>query len=250
MAETSTIATINAWYQTPLGMALLKSELAGLANVLPQIFGYYIVQIGGPNEILLTSPINNRIIINQDTSTPNDALAVKCQLDELPFLPESIDIVLLFHILEFSQKPISILQEVYTTLIPNGYVIIFGFNPCSLWGLTSLWKKSKEIPWIGSWISPKRMRQSLDKIGFNIGDYKSFYFRPPKNNGEQLLFLEGIGQIFWPYCGATYMFVAQKTVAGLTPIKPLLSFIKYFKTPKILPKPTASSNQCNKNQHI
>jgi hypothetical protein len=92
------------------------------------------------------------------------------------------------------------------------------------------------------------MRQWLSKTGFSIGDYKSFYFRPPNNKLKKLLFMEGIGPIFWPYCGASYMFVAQKTVAGLTPIKPLPSLAKYFKKSSVLPKPTTRTSQCNKDQ--
>ncbi|EKE01115.1 MAG: generic methyl-transferase [uncultured bacterium] len=249
MSEISTISAINKWYQTPLGAALLKAELVGLADVLPQIFGYYIAQIGGPtdnNEILAASRINNRIIVNPYSAAPiNGSLTVQCQLDELPFLPESIDAFVLFHILESASNPKAILKEIYTSLMPNGYVIIFGFNPYSLWGLTSPWKKTNKAPWSGNWIGPGHMRKWLSKIGFSIGDYKTFYFRPPNNNPEKLLFMEGLGQIFWPYCGASYMIVAQKTVAPLTPIRPLLSLAKYFKTAKALPKPTTRTSQCN-----
>jgi len=251
MNKTSYAAAINKWYQKPVGAALLKAELAGLTTVLPQIFGYYIMQIGGPtnnNEILAASPIHNHIIANTDviTITPtNDSLVVQCQPDELPFLPENIDAMVMFHILEFAKNPKEILKEIYTTLMPNGYVIIFGFNPYSLWGISPLWKKSKEIPWRGNWISPRHMRQWLAKTGFSIGDYKTFYFRPAGNDPEKLLFLEGIGQIFWPYWGASYMFVAQKTIVGLTPIKPP-SFNKYFKAVRVLPKPSGTT-QCNKN---
>ncbi|CAL7964235.1 Generic methyl-transferase [Gammaproteobacteria bacterium] len=249
MSETSDIAALAEWYKKPVGAVLLQSELVGLSSILPQIFGYYIIQIGGPisnDEVLATSHIHNHIIVNPDTATPNDSPAVRCQLDELPFLPDSIDAAVLFHVLEFAQNPKAILKEIYTTLMPNGYAIIFGFNPYSLWGMTPLWQKQKEVPWLGNWISPGHMRHLLAKIGFSIGDYKTFYFRPPNTSTGQLLFLEGLGQIFWPYCGASYMFVAQKTLATLTPIKPLFSFVKYFKTAKTLPKP-ARTSQYNKN---
>lgn len=246
--STSNIAALTEWYKNPPGTVLLQSELVGLSTVLPQIFGYYIMQIGGPvdnNEVLKTSRIHNRIVINPTISSfSNDSLTVQCQLDELPFLSNSIDAIIMFHILEFSQNPKAILKEIYTTLMPSGYVIIFGFNPCSLWGIAPLWQKQKEIPWFGNWISPGHLRHLLDEVGFSIGDYKTFYFRPPNIRTEQLLFLEGLGQIFWPYCGASYMFVAQKTLTKLTPIKPLFSLVKYFKTAKALPKPIRSS-QCN-----
>ena len=243
------IAALNEWYQKPIGAALLQSELAGLSEVLPKIFGYYIMQMGGQtnnSEVLAASHIHNRIIVNPDIAflLTNDSLAVQCQLDELPFLPESIDAVVMFHALEFAENPKSILKEVYTALIFNGYAIIFGFNPYSLWGISSLWqKKLKEMPWLSNWISPGDMRRWLAKVGFSIGDYKTFYFRPPSNNPEQLLLLESIGQAFWPYCGASYMFIVQKTITPLTPIRPLFSLTKHLKTAKALPKPTARISQ-------
>lgn len=243
------IVALNKWYQQPIGAALLQSELAGLSKVLPQIFGYYIMQMGSQtsnSEVLATSHIHNRIIINPDTTSPliDDSLVVQCQLDELPFLPESIDAVVMFHALDFAQQPKLILKEIYTTLMFNGYAIIFGFNPYSLWGISSPWqKKPKEMPWLSNWISPGHMRQWLIEVGFSIGDYKTFYFRPPSNNPEQLFFLESIGQMFWPYCGASYMFIAQKTITPLTPIRPLFSLAKHLKTAKALPKPTTRTSQ-------
>lgn len=255
MSEIGNIAALSEWYKKPIGTALLQSELVGLSNILPQIFGYYIIQIGGPidsNEILATSHIHNHIIINSQASHhSNNSLAVQCELYELPFLPESIDVAVLFHVLEFSKKPRSILKEIYTALIPNGYAIIFGFNPYSLWHIASFWEKQKQTPWLGNWISSWRMRHLLVDTSFSIGDYKTFYFRPPSNNTEKLLFLENIGKIFWPYCGASYMFVVQKKIAALTSVGPILSFMKYFKTAKALPKPATRDNQkCNKNQTI
>jgi SAM-dependent methyltransferase len=248
----SNITVLNEWYKKPIGAALLQSELAGLSEVLPKIFGYYIMQMGSQtnnSEVLAASHIHNRIIVNPDTTLPliDDSLTIQCQPDELPFLPESIDAVIMFHALEFTQKPKLILKEIYTALMFNGYAIIFGFNPYSLWGISSLWqKKSKEMPWLGNWISPGYMRRYLAKVGFSVGDYKTFYFRPPSNNPEQLLFLERVGQFFWPCCGASYMIIAQKTVTPLTPIRPLFSLAKHLKTAKALPKPTARISQCNK----
>jgi SAM-dependent methyltransferase len=247
MATKAPTTVLNKWYQTPLGCALLKAELGGLADVLPQMFGYYIAQIGGPtnnNEILATSPIHNHILINSNIVPTNKSLLIQCHLDELPFLPESIDVFVLFHTLEFANNPKAILNEIYTSLIPYGYVVIFGFNPYSLWGLAYSWETPKEAPWSGNWISPGHIRQWLSKTGFSIGDYKTFYFRPPGNKPNKLLFMEGIGQFFWPYCGASYMYVAQKIITTLTPIRPHLSLAKYFKDAKAVPKPTRTI-QCN-----
>jgi SAM-dependent methyltransferase len=226
---------------------LLTYELIGLSNILPQLFGYYIVQIGGPTknaDPLHSSSIHNRIIINPaDKSTTS----IQCNLDELPFLPESIDAILLFHILEFVKSPHTILKEVYNSIINGGHLVIFGFNPQSLWGITKIFKHPKRNIWNGHWLNPKKLRHSLLKIGFSVGDYQIFYFRPPNTNTKKMLFMEGLGQIFWPYCGASYMLVAKKTSTIITPLKKLGPLVRETVLVKRLPKPSGRVTQCNRN---
>lgn len=221
---------------------MLKSEIAGLSNILPKIFGYYIAQIGGPtgdNGILSTSKIHNHIIINPSTVLSHGLLAVQCNLDELPFLPESIDAIVLFHALEISKNPKAVLKEAYNSLINGGYLIILGFNPRSLWGINKFLQHAKGEIWSGDWIPTNKLRHWLVQLGFCVGDYQTFYFRPPHKNPEKMLFLEGIGQIFWPYSGASYMFVAHKTSTIVTPINAHKSRISHQELAKALPKPTS-----------
>jgi ubiquinone/menaquinone biosynthesis C-methylase UbiE len=54
---------------------------------------------------------------------------------ELPFATQSLDLVVLPHVLEFAAEPHQVLREVERVLIPEGQVIICGFNPSSLWGM-------------------------------------------------------------------------------------------------------------------
>ncbi len=53
---------------------------------------------------------------------------------ELPFASQSLDLVVLPHVLEFAHEPHQILREVERVLIPEGQIIVTGFNPASLWG--------------------------------------------------------------------------------------------------------------------
>jgi len=222
-----------------------------LSTILPNIFGYYIAQAGEPtgsNKVLSASNIHNHIIINPSAPLASNLLAIQCKLDELPFLPESIDAIVLFHILEFYKNPKVILRETYDALINGGYLIILGFNPRSLWGITKFLKRTKNSIWNSNWISPNKMRHWLINTGFSVGDYQTFYFRPPNENTEKMLFMEGVGQIFWPYCGASYMFIAHKTTTIATPVNELKSLVNNQKMAEALPKPTSRATQCNHNQ--
>lgn len=215
------------------------------------MFGYYIVQIGGPtsnNEILASSTIHNHIVVNPAISLNQNVLAIQCKLEELPFLPKSIDVMVLIHILEFVSNPTIIIKEIYDALIKGGYLIIFGFNPYSLWGITKLIKNSKESIWQGKWITPSKLQHLLSTTNFNVGDYQTFYFRSPTCQTKKLSFAETLGKLFCPYFGASYMMVAQKASRLITPITNLKQLVKHQKTVivKGLPKPTSRVATCNR----
>jgi len=222
-----------------------------LTKVLPKIFGYYIAQIGGPfgnDDILFSSPIHNKIIVNPGDSLTNNTLVIRCKLEDLPFLPESIDAIVMLHILEFTKYPKLILKEIYDSLIPGGYAVILGFNPYSLWGITKFFNQAKTGIWSGNWLKPSQLRRWLLDMEFSLEDYQTFYFRPPSENAKKTSVMEDIGQTFWPYCGASYMFIAKKTSIAVTPIgNTEESFVKSGGTIKALPKPTSRATQCNRN---
>ena len=195
----------------------------------------------GKNKILSSSPIHNKIIINpDDLPISDDILPVQCEIIDLPFLPESIDAVVMLHILEFTKNPKVILREVYDALIPGGYVIILGFNPHSLWGITKFFKRIKTDIWHGNWLNSRRLRRWLFDMGFDLENHQTFYFHPPCENAKKIAIIEEIGQIFWPCCGASYMMLAKKTSMVVTPISNTNeSFVKSNEVIKGLAKPTS-----------
>jgi SAM-dependent methyltransferase len=62
-------------------------------------------------------------------------VALHCEFDALPFPNHSLDLVVLPHALELARDPHLTLREVERVLVPEGRVVITGFNPLSLWGL-------------------------------------------------------------------------------------------------------------------
>ena len=61
--------------------------------------------------------------------------ALACDFAALPFPANSLDLVVLPHTLELHADPQPTLREVERVLVPEGRVVISGFNPASLWGL-------------------------------------------------------------------------------------------------------------------
>mgnify|MGYP003349025129 FL=1 len=98
----------EAWLQTPLGRYLLAREQAYIDNTVADIFGYNALQIGLPGLDLLRA---NRMPLRATVDRAATA-NLRAEFTELPVVSASVDLVLLPHVLEFSESPHQILREV------------------------------------------------------------------------------------------------------------------------------------------
>ena len=113
-------------------------------------------------------------------------------------------------------------EELYRIIIPNGYCILWAFNPFSFAGLRNLVGFENNFPWNGNFISLSYCQNILKEKGFVIEEAKIFNYQPiffDKKNIYISLF-ESIGDRWFPLLGNIYCIVARKDVPGLTPIKP------------------------------
>lgn len=152
--------------------------------------------------------------------------------EQLPFDGRSVDIMLLPHTLEFADDPHQVLREVSRVLTPEGYVVILGFNPFSLWGLWRLLRRRRgNAPWNGHFMQLARVKDWLNLLDFEIDRGKIFYYRPPlasETTMDRLHFLDPAGDRWWPMAGAVYLLVAKKRVVGMTPLRPEWRTTKAF----------------------
>ena len=220
------MSTLREWFDTPLGRRLLQQEKRVLDSLLPQLFGYHLVQIGcvGGPDWLAASRIKHRCRL----ATPylpgtGEEASAQCAADSLPIAGDSVDVVVLAHVLEFELQPHQVLREVERILIPEGHMLLVGFNPLSLWGLRRLAEFRRRSPWQGRFRTASRIKDWLALLGFELVSQHSVLFAPPFDNRllqRQWGFLEASGRRWWPYLGAAYILLAKKRVATLTPIKP------------------------------
>jgi len=212
---------MNEWYHWHLGRKLINAERYFLDKIMPKLLGYYLVQLGGPADYdFLSSPIPHRLRVDpKDLALGSNF--IRAEFAELPFLPESIDVVVIAHILEFVRNPRAILTEIQSILTPSGYLVILGFNAWSLWGLIKLFKH-KTFPWNGRFLSIWRTTRWLKQLGFEITERKTCCFNLPLGGFYCLTnakWVEKILHFFLPFCGASYILVCKKRVIALTPIK-------------------------------
>lgn len=222
---------LRNWYAGALGRELLDAERHQLDEILPDLFGYYLVQVGAPagQYLLGASLIRHHIVtdaIHPDAGEHGGRASVMyAHAGVLPLQSDSVDVVVLHHVLDFESLPHEVLREVERTLVPDGHVVIVGFNPWSLWGIRRLftWHRGEHTPWRGAFRSIIRIKDWLALLGFDVVATRTRFFRPPLRRPglmRRLQWMERLGARAWPYLGGTYIIVAKKRVVALTPIKP------------------------------
>ncbi|MCW8827629.1 MAG: class I SAM-dependent methyltransferase [Gammaproteobacteria bacterium] len=221
---------LRRWYQSPLGKMVEQEELGLMAQVLPNLFGYHLLQAGAPMgvDMLASSRIVHRLILDDVPSEAGEGSAPLGRLvgrsDQLPLQSDSLDVLLLPHTLEFAEHPHEVLREAERTLIPEGHLVILVFNPLSLFGLRRLFTGWRDDPpWNGHFYSALRIRDWLALLGFDTVLVRNYFYRPPLQNPRLMRPLEPIERLARRLCsplGGGYILVAKKRVATLTPIKP------------------------------
>jgi SAM-dependent methyltransferase len=221
---------LRQWFATVPGAEILEAERQALDQILPNLFGYHLLQVGIPAHVNLveSSRISHCMVLDDTppSATRGDA-ALHCLYAEagaLPVASDSLDVLLLPHTLELEANPHEVLREADRTLVPEGHVVILGFNPWSLWGLWRLltgWRQ--RAPWCCRFFSINRIKDWLALLGFDTLHVRTYFFRPPFQSAgimRRFRFLERAGERWWPILGGGYVLVARKRVSTLTPIRP------------------------------
>ena len=147
--------------------------------------------------------------------------------EALPVATQSMDLVVLPHVVEFAAEPHQILREVDRVMMPEGRLIIVGFNPWSLWGLRQAFSFQENLlPWSGRFVSLVRLKDWLSLLGFDVSAGQLACYSPPFISEKWLTrfdFMERAGDRWWGVAGGIYMLQAIKRVQGMRLIAPAWS---------------------------
>lgn len=215
------------WLRTPLGRALLNEEQTLLDGQLQDLFGYYLVQLSIDPTLNLVgcSRIGRRVGVSPRVDLRPSLSPLITEHQHLPLPTESVDVVVLHHLLDYSQTPHQVLREVSRVLIPHGHVVIVGFNPWSGFGL---WRwiargLSRRPRWRHQSLRLGRLLDWMELVNLQPVSVERGFYRPPVNHPGIL------GGLRWfDRCakrlrcpgGAIYVVVACKEVGGAIPVKP------------------------------
>ena len=251
MTRDESIIELGAWLHTAPGRHLLAWEQDRLDQAVTDTFGYHALQLGLPeldglraNRMPHRWVASDSLVVPEALSTlllppPTDALfttqpahepiALHCEFDALPFPNASVDLVVLPHALELARDPHHTLREVERVLVPEGRVLITGFNPASLWGLRQRAgrvrrgigfgrSQSLYLPSSGDFIGYWRLRDWLRLLGFEVEAGRFGCWRPPLHSEawlERFAWMDRVGDRWWPVLGAVYFLEAVKRVRGM-----------------------------------
>jgi SAM-dependent methyltransferase len=212
--------SLTCWFETALGRYVLERERDYFDRVVADIFGYNALQFGLPQiDLLRTSRIPSRWCIGSSGST-----ALNADFRDLPIAANSIDLAVLPHVLEFTDDPHQILREVVRVLVPEGQVVISGFNPWSLLGLKRIAPSARsQMPWSGHFINLPRLKDWLSLLSFDVIGGRMHGYLPPFSQEPWLRrfnFLDAAGDRWWPFAGGIYLLQAVKRVRGMRVITP------------------------------
>ena len=213
-------SSLFEWLSTPQGAYVLDWELAQFDSAVDDVFGFRAVQVGLPEvDFLRQNRIPYRLTVALE---PGGAVAADPL--QLPLATQSVDLVALPHVLEGHPNPHDVLREVERVLMPEGQVVISGFNTASLWRLRQMFSsRTAGAPWDGKFIGLLRLREWLRVLGFELNGGKFGCYAPPFREKvwlERFAFMEKAGPRWWPVTGGIYVVRAVKRVHGMRIISP------------------------------
>ena len=158
---------------------------------------------------------------------PAGRSTVWCDYLDLPFEAQSVDLIVMPHTLEFTSDPHRLLREAERVLMPEGQLLIVGFNSLSLWGARHSAGKLTGHPFLPArqdLIAFTRLKDWIKLLGFELERGRFGCYRPPLATDQWLGrygFMEAAGDRWWPIFGAIYMVTAIKRVRGMRLVGPL-----------------------------
>lgn len=275
----SEIISFSDWLRTPPGAYLLNWERTQFDQTVSDIFGYHALQLGLPElDALLVNRMPHRWLalgvmppqsldFSDSVTAAGDPghsadqtarvaassrkVAFLTDSGALPFPESSLDLVVLPHTLELGSDPHATLREVERVLVPEGRVVISGFNPVSLWGLGRRRYRSPDmggvqppyLPGTSESIGYWRLRDWLRLLNFEVESARFGCYRPAFGSQKWLdhfHWMDAAGERWWPIFGAVYFLGAVKRVHG---VRLLEASWKTRKVPAPAPAVVANKSQ-------
>lgn len=217
-------AALSAWWDSPLGRALVTAESELLGEALEDVFGWELLQVGAwgsARELLAGSRTRRQSLVASGALPVGADIVARPSL--LPVIGDSVDAVLLPHTLEFAPDPYAVLREVDRVLAGEGQLLVLGFQPWSLWGLRARWSRNGFPPGIRRLLSQRLIREWLVLLGFEVVSTRRYLYQSPwsgnpaRGAGSAHMLRPGLTS---PWPAGAYLLKARKRLYTMTPVRP------------------------------
>lgn len=257
---------IEQWFSSAIGQRILAQEQACLDRLLPEMFGYHLMQLSvlRQKNLFLQSSTSHQFIVDAQSSDTlinaslgdqsanlaiahhsKDAVfdprfssrqatrttALISEFENLPIASDSIDVALLHHALDYSANPHQLLREAARVVIPNGHIIVIGFNPFSLMGMAHPMAclLSASSAYRHHYLRIGRLQDWCKVLELDcIYSERGYYGLPLSRYYSSSI--DRIGKKVLPLQGSFYMLVIRKNITPMNLMK------KPWQRKKILPK--------------
>lgn len=218
----------SSYWISPSGLAQLAWEQTVLNHFSDRIFGYYAVSVELHSlSILHKSPIPHifRIDAADEKKTDHASYSPPINTNKLPYINTAIDLhnwpfddnsldyIVLPHVLEFSNDPHAILREAQRCLRAGGYLSITAFNPHSILRFQSNTIKLGDCR---QWLTRKRLLDWMKLLNLYpdrgaFGQWRPFITKQNKVF-DHLAWLDKTGERWWPQAANIFALRAVKHV--------------------------------------
>ena len=205
-----------------LAEEFIQREITEIAHLLPDKYYAVGLQLGMPAQRSYLNDVNGNFRIHLDNCTSDCDVITDEHKDyyvcsdtfQLPLSRRSADLIVLPHTLDLSASPTLVLREISQVIDEDGILVLSGFNPTSLLGLSKFLsrkiKRKKDVPIS---YSPRHVKDWLQLIGFEV--FASCYldYLPPVSHPRirrALGFLDKAGDRWWPVFAGVYIILARK----------------------------------------
>lgn len=181
-----------AYYQTPRGKLLKSLEVAYLQRSITVGCQQTILQIGGlgwENEFVDCSLYQHFSVLDAKQLGSHQAHKIQAKSYALPIQCNSVDMIIVPHLLEFDAVRFQTFRELERILKPEGILLVMNFNPWSFWvRYQYLLDKRLAYSWRGHFISRSRLFDWLKLLNFEVTNKTEFYLDCTKTqNGSDAL---------------------------------------------------------------
>lgn len=205
---------MDEWFHSSQGIRAAKAFSEELLTFKDQLRGHRLLQLGhcGDNIWLPSLNYQHKLIVSP--CVEHDSTSVIALVNQLPFDRDSVDCIIApftYEAFSLEKNPIDELDRI---LKPMGYLVFWGINPISFWGLGL---KSRRLSIFGD--SPSALTSVLSvkydllNRGFKQCVFSTFYYIPPVRNEKMIHhfeFLNEMGKMLWLYPAGFYCLIVQK----------------------------------------